>query len=167
MKYSNAALAASIYDFTHVLLFIPDGGTPVPLCLGPLTINIFPGVVDGVVGPNLKPWTIRALISLLWSRWSRWSMQIQLIAHARAHARLYRLFSLICIFNLFKNTWTIWTKPILTRLFTWTIPWTTADHMDHMHRTNGNFQPAATISSGSFLGVFFHTGGKTAMFERF
>jgi len=152
MKYSNAALAACIYDFTHVLSFIPHGGTPVPLCLGPLTINIFPGVVDGVVGPNLKPWTIRALISLVWSRWSRWSRQIQLIARAGARASVSP-FSLIFIFNLFKNTWTTQTKPILTRFFASTIPRTTMDHMDQR--------------SGSFLEFSFYTGGKTSKFERF
>lgn len=102
---------------------------PAPLCMGTHTISVY-GKWSRVVTATL---TIRALISLAWSRWSRWSRQFQLIAHVRAHARVSTAsFILIFIFNLYKNTLTTLTKPIKTLVFALTKAVTNNDHLDQM-----------------------------------
>lgn len=114
-------------DLTNVLITSP----PFPFCLGPLTKIKYANNGPGVVQANFFTWTIRSLISLVWSKWSKWSKQIQHIAHVRARTRVcIDSFILVIVFKLIKKTRTTWTTSIKSTLFAWTTAWTNLDHLD-------------------------------------
>jgi hypothetical protein len=120
------------YNYNHYSTLLSTGGcfAPVPLVSGPLTKIVLHGVVKAVVKANFFTLTIRALISLAWSRWSRWSRQIQHIARVRARACVFSLLLLIIIFKLIRIALTTLTKPMVARFSALTIALTKIDHLD-------------------------------------
>jgi len=106
---------------------------PVSPVEGSLSRLIISAVVKAMVKAKISTLTIRALISLAWSRWSRWSMQNPTYRTcARAHARVSSAsFILINIFKLIKIALTTLTRPIKTRVYALTTALTIFDHLDH------------------------------------
>ena len=116
----------------YVLYAAGNGAGPVSPVEGSLSRHFQPAVVKAMVKANLSTLTIRALISLTWSRWSRWSRQNQTYrtcARARVSSTL---FILINIFILFKIALTTLTTPIKTMVYALTTALTIYDHLDHM-----------------------------------
>jgi uncharacterized protein YacL len=120
------------YNHNHYSSLSPTGVVfaPVPLVLGPLTKSLNCRMVKAVVKANFFTLTIRALISLAWSRWSRWSRQIQHIARARARACVFSLLLLTIIFKLIRIALTTLTTPMMERFSVLTIALTKIDHLD-------------------------------------
>jgi hypothetical protein len=123
LQYPSSSLALSYIS------------APRPLMFGAPNNNILCRVVKGVVKAKKSPLTIRALVSLVWSRWSRWSRQNPTYRTcARAHARVYRQFVLISDFNLFKNALTTLTTIINSYTYALTTALTNFDHLDHANQ---------------------------------
>lgn len=119
------------FSFLYAVGRCPRPVTPVE---GSLSRLIKPAVVKAMVKAKYCTLTIRALISLVWSRWSRWSRQNPTYRTcARAHARVSSTsLILINIFKLIKNALTTLTTPIKTMVYALTTALTIYDHLDHM-----------------------------------
>ena len=118
----------------YVLYAAGNGAGPVSPVEGSLSRHFQPAVVKAMVKAKYCTLTIRALISLVWSRWSRWSRQNSTYRTcARAHARVSSTsLILINIFKLIKNALTTLTTPIKTMVYALTTALTIYDHLDHM-----------------------------------
>lgn len=121
-------------EIYHVLYAAGKGPGPFAPIEGSLSRYIKPAVVKAMVKAKYCTLTIRALISLVWSRWSRWSRQNSTYRTcARAHARVSSTsLILINIFKLIKNALTTLTTPIKTMVYALTTALTIYDHLDHM-----------------------------------
>ena len=121
-------------EIYHVLYAAGNGPGPFAPIEGSLSRLIKPAVVKAMVKAKYCTLTIRALISLVWSRWSRWSRQNSTYrTGARAHARVSSTsLILINIFKLIKNALTTLTTPIKTMVYALTTALTIYDHLDHM-----------------------------------
>ena len=135
MKQINTAQAVTLQyqsQYQSTRRGTSDICAPGPLMFGAPYYMILCRMVKAVVKANKSPLTIRALISLTWSRWSRWSRQNPTYRTcARARARVYRLFILISVFNLFKNALTTLTTIIKSHTYALTTALTNFDHLDH------------------------------------
>lgn len=78
MTHINAGQSATTQyqlQYPSSCLALSDVRAPRPLMFGNPNNKILCRVVKGVVKAKKSPLTIRALVSLVWSRWSRWSRQ--------------------------------------------------------------------------------------------